>query len=214
MIKKYFDKRNTLYGEQIIKALEKRGFEAYYCVDCVSARDKALSLIPKTHSVSWGGSMTLSEIGLLQALASEGYNIIDRDEAKTPAERTEMMKRSLTADTFLMSSNAITEDGMLLNVDGRGNRVAALTFGPENVIVVVGINKVVRNIDDAVYRIKTTAAPLNMARFEGLETPCKLTGKCAECTSADCICAHWVVTRLCRPAKRIKVILVGEELGF
>ena len=116
MIKKYFDLRNSLYGEQIVASLEKRGFEAYYCNDSQAALDKALSLIPKTHSVSWGGSMTLSEIGLLQALASEGYNIIDRDKAKTPAERTEMMKRSLTADTFLMSSNAITEWLRLLSV--------------------------------------------------------------------------------------------------
>lgn len=214
MIKEYFDKRNELYAPTIVKALSDRGFDAYYCRTGKEAADKALTLIPKTHSVSWGGSMSIVEIGLTDRLVKDGYNVINRDNAKTPEERTAIMKRALAADVFLMSANAVTEDGMLVNVDGRGNRVAALTFGPESVIVIAGINKVVRDLDAAIKRIKSVAAPVNAARFDGIHTPCKISGICSDCKSVDCICAHWVVTRLCRPAKRIKVILVGEELGF
>lgn len=214
MIKEFFDKRNAVYGLSIIKELESRGFEAYYCDSKEKAREKALTLIPKSHTISWGGSMSIVEIGLIDSLVKGGYKIVDRDRALTPSERTAIMKQGLLADTFLMSANALTEDGMLVNTDGRGNRVAALTFGPDNVIVIVGINKVVRDLDAAIARIKSVAAPVNAARFDGISTPCKVSGKCSDCKSPDSICAYWSVTRLCRPQKRIKVILVGEELGF
>lgn len=214
MNKEFFEKRNTLYGQTIVKALESRRFEAYYCSTKQDALNKALALIPKEHTVGWGGSASIYEIGLVDKLISEGYKVFDRSRAETDEERTEIMRKALVADTFITGTNALTEDGMLLNVDGRGNRVAALTFGPKSVVVIAGINKVVRNAEDAVNRIKTTAAPINITRFPGKKTPCALTGKCGDCLSEDCICAHWVLTRLSQPAKRIKVILVGENLGF
>ncbi len=171
-------------------------------------------MIPKEHTVGWGGSMSIGEIGLVDRLRKDGYTLIDRDLGKTPEEKTALMRKVLSADTFITGTNALTENGMLLNVDGNGNRVAAITFGPKSVVVIAGINKVVRDIDAAVARIRTTAAPINATRFPGLKTPCAATGKCGECLSDDCICAHWVTTRMSKPKNRIKVILVGEELGF
>lgn len=158
--------------------------------------------------------MSINEIGLVDRLRKDGYTLIDRDLAKSPEERMDIMRQTLNSDTFIMGTNALTESGELLNVDGTGNRVAALTFGPRSVVVIAGINKVVRDMDAAVARVRTIAAPINAARFPGLKTPCALTGKCGECTGDDCICVDWVVTRKCNPKGRIKVILVGEELGF
>ncbi len=214
MNKELFDKRNALYGPTVVSALEKRGFEAYYCATKEEALEKAISVIPKEHTVGWGGSMSIGEIGLVDRLRKDGYTLIDRDLGKTPEEKTALMRKVLSADTFITGTNALTENGMLLNVDGNGNRVAAITFGPKSVVVIAGINKVVRDIDAAVARIRTTAAPINATRFPGLKTPCAATGKCGECLSDDCICAHWVTTRMSKPKNRIKVILVGEELGF
>ena len=214
MNKELFDKRNALYGPTVVSALEKRGFEAYYCATKEEALEKAISVIPKEHTVGWGGSMSIGEIGLVDRLRKDGYTLIDRDLGKTPEEKTALMRKVLSADTFITGTNALTENGMLLNVDGNGNRDAAITFGPKSVVVIAGINKVVRDIDAAVARIRTTAAPINATRFPGLKTPCAATGKCGECLSDDCICAHWVTTRMSKPKNRIKVILVGEELGF
>ena len=214
MNKELFDKRNALYGPTVVSALEKRGVEAYYCATKEEALEKAISVIPKEHTVGWGGSMSIGEIGLVDRLRKDGYTLIDRDLGKTPEEKTALMRKVLSADTFITGTNALTENGMLLNVDGNGNRVAAITFGPKSVVVIAGINKVVRDIDAAVARIRTTAAPINATRFPGLKTPCAATGKCGECLSDDCICAHWVTTRMSKPKNRITVILVGEELGF
>ena len=213
MNKELFDKRNALYGPTVVKALEARGFEAYYCKDKGEALEKALSVSPKEHSVGWGGSASINEIGLVDRLRKDGYTLVDRDLGKTPEEKADIMRQALTADTFIMSTNALTENGELLNVDGSGNRVAALCFGPKSIVMIVGINKVVRNIDAAIARVQTIAAPINAARF-GLKTPCGVTGKCGECTGDGCICVDWVVTRKSNPKGRIKVILVGEELGF
>ncbi len=213
MNKELFDKRNALYEPTVVKALENRGFEAYYCATKEEALEKAVSIIPKDNSVGWGGSMSINEIGLVDRLRKDGYTLIDRDLAKSPEERMDIMRQTLNADTFIMSTNALTESGELLNVDGSGNRVAALLFGPKSVVVIAGINKVVRDMDAAVARIRTVAAPINAARF-GLQTPCGITGKCGECTGDGCICVDWVVTRKSNPKGRIKVILVGEELGF
>ena len=214
MNKELFDKRNALYRPTVVKALENRGFEAYYCATKEEALEKAVSVIPKNNSVGWGGSMSINEIGLVDRLRKDGYTLIDRDLAKSPEERMDIMRQTLNSDTFIMGTNALTESGELLNVDGTGNRVAALTFGPRSVVIIAGINKVVRDMDAAVARVRTIAAPINAARFPGLKTPCALTGKCGECTGDDCICVDWVVTRKCNPKGRIKVILVGEELGF
>lgn len=214
MIKANYEKRNALYGPTVVEALNKRFFDAYYAPTKEDALAKALELIPEDSVVGWGGSVSIEEIGLKDALRARNQKVMDRDTAADAAGRAEIMKNILSqADTFIMSSNAITEDGQLLNVDGSGNRVAALCYGPKNVVVVAGINKVVRDLEAAENRIKTMAAPINMTRF-GLNTPCGLTGKCGDCLSPDCICGQWVRTRVCKPAGRIKVIIVGEDLGF
>lgn len=203
----------SLAGEKIVTAFKKRQFDAYYCATGSEAVEKVLSLIPTTDVVSWGGSTTLAQLGIQKTIKEKGYAVIDRDTAKTPDEKKELMRKALLCDTYLMSSNAITEDGQLFNIDGNGNRLGALVYGPKSVIVVVGMNKVTKTLDDAVSRARTIAAPINRQRFAG-ETPCTLTGLCADCTSPDCICAQLVTTRFCKPSGRIKVILVGEELGF
>lgn len=205
--------RNEKLGAKIVDALKKRHFEAYYCATGEEAKEKALSLIPEGHVVSWGGSETLSQIGLLQEMRSGRYSVIDRDTARTPEERVDLMRKALLADTFLGSSNAISEDGQLVNIDGNGNRVAAMIYGPTNVILVIGLNKAVATVEDAVRRARHLAAPTNAQRFLP-DTPCAYTGTCADCTAQDCICAYISVTRISRPAGKIKVILVGEVLGF
>jgi len=205
--------RYNKLGESVVKALKARHFEACYCPDIESARAKLLEWTPEGDTVAWGGSQTLDEIGAQAALRARGQKLIDRDTAKTPAERDALMHAALSADTFLMSSNAITEDGQLVNMDGNGNRVAALVYGPKSVIIVAGLNKVAKDLGAAIARVRGTAAPTNAQRFP-VNTPCKITGECADCKSADCICANMVITRVSRPAGKVKVILVGETLGM
>lgn len=205
--------RNDKIKDKLLANLEKRHFQAYYCKTKEEALDLALSLIPKEHTVSWGGSVSAEKIGLIQAV-KKSYNVIDRDSAKTPEEGDELRRKGLLADTFIMGTNALTEDGQLVNIDGTGNRVAALCFGPKNVIVICGMNKIVKTLDDAYSRAQTIAAPINAQRFPGLNTPCEKTGSCANCLSDNCICCSIVTTRFCKPAGKIKVILVGEGLGF
>lgn len=200
-------------GVRVAEALNKRYFEAYYCPDRESATQKVLQLIGAEDTVSWGGTMTVDELGIKDALRARGQKLLDRDTAKSPQEFQEILHRSLTCDTFLMSSNAISADGQLVNIDGTGNRVAALCFGPKQVIVVAGMNKVAGNLEGAVRRAREQAAPANAQRFD-VKTPCAVNGLCADCASPDCICAQVVTTRISKPAGRIKVVLVGEDLGF
>lgn len=199
-------------GPKVAEALNKRFFEAYYCSDRESGLQKVLELIPQNHVVSWGGTSTVDELGIKDALRQRGQAVIDRDTAKDAQERKEMLKKALTCDTFLMSSNAISSDGELVNIDGTGNRVAALCFGPDQVVVVAGMNKVAGDLDDAMGRARQVAAPINAQRFQ-LKTPCSVNGLCGNCKGADCICAQIVTTRVCKPAGRIKVVLIGEDLG-
>ena len=208
MIKKRYDKA----GPVVVEAMKKRGFEAYYVSTAEEAREKALELIPEGSTVSWGGSATIDQIGLKHAVIEGGYKVINRDAAETPEERTELMRKALICDVFLMSANAVSEDGQLVNIDGNGNRVAALCYGPKEVIVVAGMNKVAGNLEEAYARARKFAAPVNAQRFN-LATPCGKTGLCADCLSPECICSQIVVTRR-SSGGRIKVILVGEELGF
>ncbi len=202
-----------LKGPKVTDALKKRGFEAYYVSDKAAAVQKILELIPKEHSISWGGCMTMDQLELKDKLASKGYTLIDRDTAKNPEEREAIMHQALNCGSFIMSSNAITEDGQLFNIDGKGNRVAALCYGPQNIIVIAGMNKVVQNMDAAYSRVRGFAAPANAQRFD-LDTPCKKIGECADCLSGSTICAQFVTTRFCKPAGRIKVVLIGESLGI
>ena len=200
-------------GPKVVEALKKRHFEAFYVSSKEEAVKKAMEIIPQDASIGWGGSFSIDEIGLKSELEKCGHKMIDRDLAKTPEERRKLMVEALCCDTFLMSSNAITEDGQLFNIDGVANRVAALCFGPKSVVIVAGMNKVVPNLDAAYHRVRGFSAPANAQRFE-INTPCKITGECANCMSEDCICNQFVTTRLCKPAGRIKVILVGEDLGI
>ena len=201
-------------GAKVVRALKDRFFDAWYFDEPSEALDKILSLIPSGHVVSWGGSLTLGELGVTERVALEGYKVIDRDKAADRQERFELMRQALLCDTFLTGCNAISEDGQLVNIDGFGNRVAAMTFGPRQVIVVAGMNKITKTVDDALVRARTVAAPANTQRFPDSKTPCNETGTCADCKSPDCICSFFVTTRMCKPANRIKVILVGQDLGF
>ena len=200
-------------AKTIIKNLEKRRMNGYYCADSESAVKKVMELIPNGASIGWGGSVTLNETGIMDAIRSGEYKIIDRETTTTPEEHKKIYAEICGCDYFLMSTNAITLSGELVNVDGRGNRVSFLCFGPENVIVVAGMNKVVTDVDAGIKRTRNMAAPTNTVRL-GKNTPCAVNGKCADCLSTDCICAYTVVTRLSMIPGRINVILVGEELGF
>ena len=210
----HFLRRNELLAPGIIKALKGRNIEAVYCRAKEDALAAALAMLPREASISWGGSRTLNEIGLLDALRTGGYRVIDRDAAPDPDERLARMRRALTCDVFLTSVNAISEDGQMVNVDNLGNRVAAMAFGPARVIVVAGMNKVCKTVEDAVVRARTFAAPVNAARMGLKDTPCAHTGACADCKSPDCICCSVVITRRSRVPGRMRVILVGERVGF
>lgn len=206
---KYYEKR----AQVLMKNLQSRGFDAYYCRDKAEALDKALALIPEGASVGWGGAHSAEEIGLIEAVRHGNYTAFDRNAAANPQERVKTMKRCLTADVFLCGANALSLDGQMVNIDGIGNRVAAIVYGPDTVLVVAGMNKVCDTLEDAVTRARTVAAPINKQRF-ATKTPCEVTGSCANCKSDDCICNQILITRNCRPAGRMKVILVGEDLGF
>lgn len=204
--KNYYDKR----AKVLVKNLQSRQFDAYYCETKEDALAKALELIPTGSSVGWGGAMTAQQIGLLDALHSDDYHYIDRDLAP---DRVQAMRECLLADVFVTGANALSLDGEMVNIDGMGNRVAAICYGPKSVVVIAGMNKVAHDLEAAINRARTVAAPMNKQRFPA-ETPCLVTGSCADCKAPGCICNQIVITRNCRPAGRIKVILVGEELGF
>ena len=200
-------------ASDIIQNFKKRQIEGYYCATKEEALEKALELIPRGASVTWGGSMTLIETGLMDTIKHGDYKVINRELAKTPEEQRKTYGEMYCADYFLMSTNAITIDGELINIDGRGNRVAFLCYGPENVLLMVGMNKVVANVEAGVERTRNVAAPLNAVRLQK-KTPCGIIGKCEDCYSKDCMCGQLVITRRSGVPNRIKVILIGEELGY
>ena len=205
----YYEKR----GQALVKNLQSRHFEAYYCANKEEALKKALELIPEGSSVGWGGTQTCQQIGLMEALHQGNYRPIDRDLTKTPEEREQAQRDCLLADFFLTGANAISMDGQMVNIDGNANRVAGIIYGPKNVLVVAGMNKVEDTLEAAYRRARTVAAPMNKQRFEN-KTPCGVTGVCADCKAEGCICNQIVITRHCRPVGRIKFILVGEDLGM
>lgn len=206
---KYYNKR----GEILVKNLRSRHYDAYYCETKADALAKALELIPKGATVGWGGAMSAKQIGLLDAVNAGDYNAIDRDKTSTPEERKKAMKSCLLADVFITGANALSLDGQMVNIDGVGNRVAAIVYGPESILVIAGMNKVMDTLEAAVIRARTIAAPMNKQRFPH-QTPCEITGACGDCKSEGCICNQILITRNSKPAGRIKVILVGEDLGF
>ncbi len=206
-------KRNKLLAEKVIKGLQSRNMEGYYVDNKEAALKKVFELIPRGSSIGWGGSASIDEVGLKVVAKTGDYVVFDRDGCKDPIKKKQIELQIFGSDYFLCSTNAITEDGILVNIDGNSNRVAAIAYGPTHVIMVVGMNKVAKDVDAAIYRARNEAAPINAQRFP-LETPCKKTGSCANCMSKDTICCQFLVTRFSRHEGRIKVILVGEDLGF
>ncbi len=207
-------KRNTLLAEHLVKNLKRRHYNAYFC----PTRDELLTLlkalIPEGSSITWGGTMTIRDTGIPAMLKQEGkYEVIDRDEVTTEEEKQRIYRKAFDVDYYLSSVNAMSEDGVMVNIDGNGNRVAAITWGPKHVIFVVGLNKVCQDTDAAIKRARSTAAPINSMRFD-MNTPCQADGVCHDCLSPDSICTYISIQRLSRPAGRCTVILVGEELGY
>lgn len=205
--------RNEVLGKRVVKALESRNMEAYYVKTKEEALAKALELIPEGSTVSWGGTESAKEIGLFEALHSGNYETLDRADTKTPEEREAVMQKAMCCDVFIGSANALSEDGVMVNIDGYANRVAAYAYGPKSVLLIVGMNKVVKTEEDAMHRARNEAAPINAQRF-GIDTPCVKNGSCFDCKSAQCICCQILITRYSREPKRTKVILVDENLGF
>ena len=203
-------KRNELLAQKVIKGLESRNMKGYYAASKEEALALALSLIPKGSTVAMGGAMSAHEIGLVEAVKGQDYQFIDRDKA---ADKRAAMLAAYDADVFLSSANAMTEDGVLVNIDGNANRVSAIAQGPKKVIFIVGMNKVCPDADAALKRARTVAAPINAQRF-GLSTPCAKTGSCMDCKSLDTICCQFLITRYSRHPGRIHVILVNDNLGF
>lgn len=200
-------------ADTLIKKFQSRGIEGYYCESKVDALLKAKQFLTPGCSVSWGGSETLREVGLLDVLRTSDFTVYDRDLAKTPEEKALLYSKVVLCDYYFMSSNAITLDGQLVNIDGAGNRTACLIHGPKNVIIIAGMNKVVPDVESGIARVRNMAAPPNGVRL-GLSTPCASVGNCVNCLSDDCMCCQTVITRKSRVPNRIKVILVGEDLGY
>ena len=203
-------KRNTLLAKKVIKGLGTRNMTGYWAESKDEALKIALSLIPEGSSVTMGGAASAHEIGLVEAIKSGNYNFIDRDAI---TDKRAAMLAAYDADVFLSGCNAVTEDGILVNIDGNANRVSAIAQGPKKVVFIVGMNKITPDLDSAMKRARNVAAPANAQRF-GLSTPCSSTGKCFDCKSPDTICCQFLITRFSRHKDRIHVILVNDNLGF
>lgn len=205
--------RNQRLAERLIKQLQRRHITAYYCPTAAEAVQQVSSLIADGSSVTWGGSITIRDIGIPQALRDRGtLEVLDRDLVTDRDEVVHIYERAFTADVYLSSANAISEDGVIVNIDGNGNRVAAITWGPKQVIFIIGLNKVAQTVEAALQRARSTAAPVNAARFD-IQTPCQLDGVCHNCNSPESICNHVHFLRN-SPRGRHTVVLVGESLGY
>ena len=199
---------------RVAENLARNNMQVIYAADRAQALQAVKSLLQPGNTIGLGGSVTLQECGITELVRNPEYRLIDRYQpGMTPEQMEAKFAEALTADVFLCSTNAITEDGILVNIDGNSNRVAAIAYGPTHVIMVVGMNKVAKDLDAAMSRARNVAAPINAQRFD-LDTPCKKNGSCANCMSKDTICCQFLVTRFSRHEGRIKVILVGEDLGF
>lgn len=205
--------RNEKLAASLIENLKRRHYDAYYCHNIQELKNLVKQLIPEGSSITWGGSASIRDSGVTTLLKQGNYQVYDRDEAKSEEEKRAIYVKAFTCDYFLASANAISEDGVIVNIDGNGNRVAAITWGPRHVIFVVGMNKVCQDTDAAIKRARSTAAPINMARFD-LKTPCQKDGRCHDCKSPDSICNYISIMRNSHPAKRHIVILVDENLGY
>lgn len=200
-------------AETIIKNLEKRNMEGFYFETAAQCTQAILESMPEGSVISWGGSESIKESGLMAGIRNGAYELIDRSEAKTPKESRALYAKTVLADYYLMSSNAITLDGELINIDGNGNRVACLIQGPSHVILVVSMNKVVPDVKSGIARVRNMASPSNAIRLNR-NLPCAVTGTCHDCLAPECFCNQIVVTRRSGHTGRIKVYLVGEALGY
>ena len=207
------EKRQQKMAEKIIQNLKRRHFDAYYCQTADEIIAQVRQLMEKGSSVTWGGSMSIRSIGLTDALKNGDYVVYDRDEAKTAEEKLSIYQKAFEVDYYLSSVNAMTENGVLVNIDGNGNRVAAITWGPQRVIFVVGFNKVAADVESALQRARHTAAPINAMRFD-IDTPCQKDGMCHNCNSADSICNYIHFLRMSHPSQRHIVILTDLQLGY
>lgn len=199
--------------EGIIKNLEKRGMESYFFEDSASCVEAVKKMLPEGSVISWGGSESIKESGIMDMLQAGNYQLINRMAAKTPEEGRELYAKTVLADYYFMSTNALTLDGELVNIDGNGNRVACLIHGPSNIMIIAGMNKIVPSVNTAVDRVRNMASPPNAKRLNR-QTPCNFTGRCGDCLSPDCMCNQIVITRRSGRPGRIKVFLVAEELGY
>ena len=205
--------RNEQLAQTIIKNLKRRHIEGFYCATAEEAVKKVSELIADGSSVTWGGTMTVRDLGIPQYLKDRGtLKVLDRDLAETPEDKQAIYLKAFSADVYLSSANAISEDGVIVNIDGNGNRVAAITWGPKRVIFVIGLNKVAQKVEAALARARSTASPINAARFN-IKTPCHTDGVCHNCNSPECICNYVHFLRN-SPQGRHVVVLVGETLGY
>ena len=202
-------RRNERLAQTVIKGLQSRNMSGYYAENKEAAVKQALELIPEGSTITMGGCMSAHEIGLIKALKAGNYNYIDR----ATLQPRESLMAAYNADVFLSSANAITSDGVMVNIDGNSNRVSCIAQGPKKVIFIVGMNKVCDDLDSAMKRARNVAAPMNAQRFN-IKTPCKETGKCFDCKSPDTICCQFLITRYSRHTDRIHVILVNDVIGY
>ena len=208
------EERNAKLAEKLIKNLNRRHMAAYYCPTGEEAVRRVSDLIADGSSVTWGGSDTVRSLGIPAALKSRGtLTVLDRDTVSTPEEKEAMYRRAFSADVYLTSANALSEDGVIVNIDGNGNRVAAISWGPRKVIFVIGLNKVAQTVEAALARARSTASPINAQRFD-IQTPCRIDGSCHNCNSPESICSYIHLLRNSRNEGRHVVVLVGEELGY
>ncbi|MCI5857402.1 MAG: lactate utilization protein [Agathobacter sp.] len=201
--------RNEKLAQVVIKGLQSRNMSGYYVASREDAVKQALELIGEGSTVTMGGCQSAHDIGLIKALEDGNYNYIDRAKL-SPREG---LMAAYDSDVFLSSANAITSDGIMVNIDGNSNRVSCIAQGPRKVVFIVGMNKVCSDLDEAMKRARNVAAPANAQRFD-VKTPCKETGKCFDCKSPDTICCQFLITRYSRHEGRIHVILVNDTLGF
>ncbi len=205
--------RNELLAQTLIKNLKRRHIAGFYCPTSAEAVKKVSELIVDGSSVTWGGTMTVRDIGIPEALKSRGtLEVFDRDMVETPEEKQAIYLKAFSSDFYLTSANAISEDGVIVNIDGNGNRVAAITWGPKKVIFIIGLNKVAQTVEAALARARSTASPINAARFD-IKTPCHVDGVCHNCNSSESICNYVHFLRN-SPKERHIVVLVGETLGY
>ena len=208
------EKRNERLAARMMKSLNRRNMEAFYCPTAADAVKKVSELIEDGNSVAWGGSMTIRDLGIPEMLKSRGtLELLDREQVEASEDVRAIYLRSFSADVYLTSANAISEDGVIVNIDGNGNRVAAITWGPKKVIFVVGMNKVAQTVEAALTRARSVASPINAQRFD-IDTPCQKDGACHNCNSPQSICSYVHFLRNSRHQGRHVVVLVGEDLGY